>query len=271
MIFHSLASDTSSNMDTQVDTMPFSISDVQQPPFTGDPLEQTEPGSSFNFETSPEEFLADESEACLDPNQNNPHSRARSKRGSTPPEYCPSQIVPEAGRIEDSKKPEASRNSDGTRKLPEKKPQGFDPLNMPTFEDGETLKNPCKRHTVAKTPVCDSGYFGPTLNLAECRLCTFIDFYFLSIIIYSIFLVFFDFVVLRTMIIYKYIFTIFTLRPRDSLYGVYSQCREPLVLCPCEERGEFLIIFFSRAKSARPSNSTLKRERTPREDDYLST
>lgn len=177
MIFHSVASDTSSNMDTQVDTMPFSISDVQQPPFTGDPLEQTEPGFSFNAVTSPEEFLlADESEACLDPNKNNPHSRARFKRGSTPPDYCPPQIiVPEAGRIEGSKEPEAPRNSDGTRKLPEKKPQRFDPSNLPTFEDGETMKNPCARYTVAKTPVCDSGYFGPTINLAECRLCTFLD------------------------------------------------------------------------------------------------
>lgn len=170
-------------MDTQVDTMPFSISDVQQPPFTGGPLEQPGPGSSFNSESSPEEFLADESEACLDPNQNNPNSRARFKRGSTPPDYCPSQIVPEAGRIEGSKEPEAPRNSgdgvrSGTRQFPEKRPQRFDPFNMPTFDNGETIKNPCTRYTVAKTPVCDSGYFGPTVNLAECRLCTFINYFF---------------------------------------------------------------------------------------------
>lgn len=185
IIFHSVASDTSSNIDTQVDTMPFSISDVQvqQPPFTGDPLEQPGPGFSFNAGTSLGELLADESDPCLDPNQNNPHSKVRVRRGSTPPDHCPSQLVPEAGSIGGPKEPEAGRNSgdgvsSGTRKLPTKKPQRFDPLDMPTFQDDETIENPCRRFTVAKTPVCDSGYFGPTSNLAECRLCTLIDYSF---------------------------------------------------------------------------------------------
>lgn len=167
-----MASDTSSNIDTQVDTMPFLISDVEQPPFSGDPLEQPEPGSSFNAGTSPQELLADESDACLDPNQNNPPSKARVRRGLTPPDYCPSQLVPEAGR----------NPGDGVRsnnrKFPQKNPQRFDPLNMPTFQDGETMENPCRRFTVAKNPVCDSGYFGPTSNLAQCRLCMFVDYSF---------------------------------------------------------------------------------------------
>lgn len=188
-----MASDISSNIDTQVDMMAFSILDVQQPPFSSDPLEQPGPkpgpepgpgpGSSFNAGTSPEELLADESDPCLDPNQNNPPSKARVRRGSTPLDYCPSQLVPEAGSIGGPKEPEAGRNSgdgvrSGTRKFPKKKPQRFDPLNMPTFQDGETIENPCRRFTVAKTPVCDSGYFGPTRNLAECRLCMFIDYFF---------------------------------------------------------------------------------------------
>lgn len=161
--------------------MPFSISDVQQPPFTGDPLEQPRPGSSFNAGTSPEELLADESDVCLDPNQKNPHSKPRVRRGSTSPVYCPSQLVPEAGPIESPKEPEVGRNAgdsdrSDTRQLPKKKLQRFDPLNIPTFQDGETIENPCSSYTIAKTPVCDSGYFGPTINLAECRLCTFIDY-----------------------------------------------------------------------------------------------
>lgn len=178
IIFHSVASDISSNIGTQVDTS-FSIFDVQQPPFTGDPLEQPGPGSSFNAGTIPEQLSADESDACLDPNQNNLRSKARVRRGSTPLDYCPSPLVPEAGPIEGPKEPEAGRNAgdgvrSGTRKFPKKKPQRFEPSKMPTFQDDETIKNPCTRYTIAKNPVCDSGYFGPTINLAECRLCTFI-------------------------------------------------------------------------------------------------
>lgn len=200
-----MANDISSNIDTQIDTQvdtSFSIFDVQQPPFTGDPLEQPGPGSSFNAGTSPEGLLADESDACLDPNQNNPHSKARVRRGSTPPDYCLSPLVPEAGPIKGPKKPEAGRNAgdgvrSGTRKFPKKTPQRFEPSKMPTFQDGETIENPCTRYTIAKTPVCDSGYFGPTVNLAECRLCTFIDYSSVS----------FDFMVLRTKIhIYIYIY-----------------------------------------------------------------
>lgn len=244
-----MASDTSSNIDTQVDPMSFSISDVQQPPFTGDPLEQPGPepgpgpgpGSPFNAGT-PEEILADESDACLDPNQNNPHSKARVRRGSTPPDYCPSQLVPEAGPIAGPKEPEAGRNAgDGVRsdtRLPKKKPQRFDPLNIPTFQDGETIENPCTRYTIAKNPVCDSGYFGPTINLAECRLCTFID---ISFFYFLFFFIFFDFMILRTKIhiyIYTYIYY-FHPPPRDSFFGLCSQYRKPLVLCHCEVRGEF--------------------------------
>lgn len=164
IIFHFVASD---NIDTQVDTTSFSISDVQQPPFTGDLLEKPGPG------TSPEELLADASEACLDPNQNNPHSKSRVRRGSPPPDYCPSPLVPEAGLIT------AGPKRPGYRARPTKNPVRFDPLNMPIFQDSETLENPCAYYTIAKNPVCDSGYYGPTINLAECRLCTFIDYSFL--------------------------------------------------------------------------------------------
>lgn len=184
-----MTSDTSSNIDTQVDTTSFSISDVQQPPATDDLLEQaapepeTGPGSSVNAGTSPEELLADDNDACLDPNQNNPHSKTRVRRGSPSPDYCPSSLVPESGLIEGPKEPGAGQNAgdgvrSGTRRFHPKKPQRFDPLNMPTFEDGETIENPCTRYTLARIPVCDSGYFGPTTNLAECRLCTFSDYSF---------------------------------------------------------------------------------------------
>lgn len=177
--------DTSSNIDTQVDTTSFSISDVQQPPAIDEeqaaPEPETGPGSSVNAGTSPEELLADENGACLDPNQNNPHNKTRVRRESPSTDYCPFLLVPESRLIEGPQEPGAGQNEgDGVRRYRPKKPQRFDPLNMPTFQDGETIENPCTRYTLARIPVCDSGYFGPTNNLAECRLCTFIDYSFLE-------------------------------------------------------------------------------------------
>lgn len=208
-----MPSDTSSNIDTRVGTTSFSISDVQQPPFNGDPLQQQGPeagpvpGSSFNAGTSPKELLADESDTCLVPNQDNPHSKTRVRRGSPLPDYCPPSLVLEAGLIEVPEEPEVGQNAgdgvpSGARQVPRKRPQRFNPLNMPTFEYGETIENPCIGYTIAKNPVCDSGYYGPTINLAECRLCTFIDYSFLG------FFGFVDFMNLRTRI-HIYIFIIF--------------------------------------------------------------
>lgn len=84
---------------------------------------------------------------------------------------------------------------------------------MPTFEDGETIENPCIGYIIAKNPVCDSDYYGPIFNLAECRLCTFIDYSFLG------FFGFLDFMILRTRI-HIYIFIIFITLPETS----FSSC-----------------------------------------------
>lgn len=129
-----MASDTSSNIDKWVGKTSFSISDVQQPPFNGDPLQQQEPeagpvpGSSFNAGTSPKELLADESDACLVPNQDNPHSKTRVRRGSPLPDYCPSSLFTEARLIEVPKEPEVGQNAgdgvpSGARQVPRKRPQ----------------------------------------------------------------------------------------------------------------------------------------------------
>lgn len=190
IIFHSVADETSSNIDTQVNTIPFLISDVQQAPFTGNPLGQPEPGSgsSVNAGTSPDELLAEGSDSCLDINQNNRHGKSRVRRGSPPSDFCPSPLVPETDFTESPKKPEAGQNAGdvgrsgpsrpGRTKKPT--PSRFDPLNMPTFPDGETIENPCTGYLIIRIPVCDSGYFGPTTNLAACRLCMFIPFFFLK-------------------------------------------------------------------------------------------
>lgn len=187
IIFHSVADETSSNIDTQVNTIPFLISDVQQAPFTGNPLGQPEPGSgsSVNAGTSPDELLAEGSDSCLDINQNNRHGKSRVRRGSPPSDFCPSPLVPETDFTESPKEPEAGQNAGdvgrsgpsrpGRTKKPT--PSRFDPLNMPTFPDGETIENPCTGYLIVRIPVCDSGYFGPTTNLAACRLCMFIPFF----------------------------------------------------------------------------------------------
>lgn len=259
MVLHSAADDTSSNIDTQADTISFLISDVQQPPLTGDSLGQPEPepgpgpgpGSSVILRTGPEELLAGESDACLDPNKDNPRGKSRVRRGSPPPDLCPSPLVPKASFTEDPKEPEIDQNagdggrSGSTRRVRPKKPipERFDPLNMPKFLNGETIENPCAGLTIARNPVCDSGYFGPTTNLAACRLCTFIS----SNFFFGIQFIFFCFTVI-TISENKGLINIHDFYLRDTLSGLYFPSRKPLVLCHCKARGEFLDILSSRPR-----------------------
>lgn len=147
-----------------------------------------ETGSSV-IRTGPEELIADTSDACLDPKMSNPSGKSRVRRGSPQPNFCPSPLVPEAGFTEGSKKPGPGQNAGDSgrsglsRRVCAKKPapQQFDPLKMPTLLDGEIIGNPCAGYTIARIPVCDSGYFGPTINLGACRLCTFIPLFFSEI------------------------------------------------------------------------------------------
>lgn len=246
IIFHSVADETSRNIDTQVNTNSILISDVQQAPFTGNPLGQAEPGlgSSINAGTSSDELLTGESNSCLDINQYNPQGKSRVRRGSPPSDFCP--LVPKAEFTESPKEPEAGQNAgDVGRSGPSRRrtkkpmPSRIDPLNVPIFSNGETIENPCTGYTIAKTPVCDSGYFGPTTNLAACRLCTFYPFFF------SFFLVI---IILRTKM--PQIFMIFAPGTPylDCIYNL-----ENLWCCVIVRLGVSLECFFPRPKNIRLS------------------
>lgn len=213
IIFHSVADETFSDIDTQVNTNPFLISDVQQAHFTDNPLGQPEPGSgsSINAGTSPDELLAEESASCLHINQDNLNGKSRVRRRSPQSNLCPSPPTPEA---DFRKEPEASQNAGGdggsgpsrSRKI-KPIPSPFDPLNMPKYPPGKTIENPCAGEIINRNPVCDSGYFGPTTSLGSCRLCTFYPFFFF-------FLLHFE---------NKDATNIHNFCPRDSLSRLYSQ------------------------------------------------